>query len=372
LNNIINNKKGMALVVTLAIVAILVAAALQLGKFTGESVMATLKEKDYFQAQQFAVAGIELARLILSEDAAKNGIDSIQEAWADSDILLQAVGEMGLDKSNLAIKITDELSKIQVNALLKKFPGNEFNIEQAGIWERFLHVWFSSDKSNDNMVDQDDPVSIINCVKDWLDSLDDDAVSGLSGAESDYYLGLEPSYVCANAPFNHVDELLSVKGISTDLLKRDDMEDFYEDEPELELKDIFTVYGLEQENLEDGGYRYGGKININTAGVDILKALLPTGMEELAMDLVDFRAQKSEEGDTFVNSLDKGWYKKVIDLSKKEQKKFERVISYSSNIFKVECTGRENSAVIKLTARIKREKHKESGKWMCRIIQMER
>ncbi len=372
MNSIVNNKKGAALVVTLAIVAILVAAALQLGKSTGESVMATLKEKDYFQAQQYAVSGIELARLILSEDAAKNQIDSIQEVWADSDILSEAVKEMGLDKSNLTIKIIDALSKIQVNALLEKFPGNQLNIDQAGIWERFLYARSSSDKNNYNMVNEQDPISIINGVKDWLDSLDDDAISGISGAESDYYLGLEPSYVCANAPFNHIDELFSVKGISKDLLKKDDTNDFIENEPELELKDIFTIYGLEQKNLGNGGYRYGGKININTAGVDILKALLPTGMEELAMDLVDFRAQKSEEGDTFVNSLDKGWYKKVIDLSKKEQKKFERVISYSSNIFKVECTGRENSAVIKLTARIKREKHKESGKWMCRIIQMER
>ncbi|MCP4673514.1 MAG: general secretion pathway protein GspK [Desulfobacula sp.] len=372
MNSIVNNKKGAALVVTLAIVAILVAAALQLGKSTGESVMATLKEKDLFQAQQFAVSGIELARLILSEDAAKNNIDSIQEVWADSDILIQAVKEMGLDQSKLTIKITDELSKIQVNALLNKFPGNQLNIDQADIWEKFLYARFSSDKINDNMVDKADPVAIINCVKDWLDSIDDDATTGLSGAESDYYLGLEPSYVCANAPFNHIDELFNVKGISKDFLKQDDGKDFDKEESELILKDIFTVYGLEQEGLEDGSYRYGGKININTAGVDILKALLPTGMEDLALDLVDFRSLKSEEGDTFINPLDKGWYKKVIDLSEKEQKNFERVISYSSNIFKVECTGRENSAEIKLMAWLQREKNKESGKWMCRIIQMER
>ncbi len=372
MNNIINNKKGMALVVTLAIVAILVPAALQLNKFTGEPVMATLKEKDHFQAQQFAVAGIELARLILSDDASKNSIDSIQETWADPDILVQAVKEMGLDKSNLTIKITDELSKIQVNALLKKFPGNEFNIDQVKIWERLLNARFSNDNSNDDMVAQENLVSIINCVKDWLDSLDDDAASGISGAESDYYLGLEPSYVCSNAPFNHLDELLNVKGISKDLLNRDDMENFNEDESELALKDIFTVYGLEQDNLESGWYRYGGKININTAGVDTLKALLPMGMEDFAMDLVDFRMQQSEEGDVYINSLDKGWYKKVIDLSMEEQEKFEHVISYSSNIFKVECTGKENSATIKFTAWIKREKHRESGKWMCRVIQMER
>ena len=143
MNKILQNKKGAALVVTLAIVSILVAAALELGRFTGKSAMATLKEKDMFQAEQYAFSGINLARLILCEDAAKNRVDSIQEPWADSDILFQAVTEMGLARENLTIKITDELSKIQVNAMVKEFPGNLPNFDQIRIWERFLQLRFS-------------------------------------------------------------------------------------------------------------------------------------------------------------------------------------------------------------------------------------
>jgi len=368
LNKILQNKKGAALVVTLAIVSILVAAALELGKFTGKSAMATLKEKDMFQAEQYALSGINLVKLILCEDAAKNRVDSIQEPWADSVILSQAVDEMGLEGENLTIKITDELSKIQVNAMVKEFPGNVPDFDQIRIWERFLHLRFSEEKD----LDQRDPALIINCVKDWLDSLDDDAITGISGAESDYYLGLNPPYVCANGPFNHVDELLSVKGITKDLLKDDNIDEMGEEPEQLDLQDVFTVQGLDREVLKNGRYRYKGRININTAKIEIIKALLPQGMEELARNLVEFRAQKSEEGDVFVNSLDKGWYKKVIALSEKEQKKFERVISYSSNLFKVESTGVENSSKIKLAAWVQRERQKESGSWICRIIQMER
>jgi general secretion pathway protein K len=374
LNKILQNKKGAALVVTLAIISILVASALELGKFTGKSAMATLKEKDMFQAEQYALSGINLVKLILCEDAAKNTIDSIQEPWADSDILSQAVDEMGLDGENLTIKITDELSKIQVNAMVKKFPGNVPDFDQIKIWERFLQLRFSEEKD----LDQRDPALIINCVKDWLDSLDDDAITGISGAESDYYLGSNPPYVCANGPFNHVDELLSVKGITKDLLKDDnideidEMDEMGEAAEQLNLQDVFTVQGLDREVLGNGRYRYKGRININTAKVEIIKALLPQGMEELAQNLVEFRAKKSEEGDVFVNSLDKGWYKKVIALSEKEQKKFESVISYSSNLFKVESTGVENSSKIKLAAWVQRERQKESGKWICRIIQKER
>ena len=96
---------------TLAIVAILVAAALQLAEFTGDSVMATLVEKDRFQAEQMAMSGINLAIMILVEDAAKNSVDSVQEAWADPDKLSQTVNGLGLEKEMLMIMITDELSK---------------------------------------------------------------------------------------------------------------------------------------------------------------------------------------------------------------------------------------------------------------------
>ncbi len=369
MNKIVQNQKGVALVVTLAIVAILVAAALQLGKFAGKSAMASLKEKDLFQAEQHALSGINLARLILLEDAGKNAIDSIQESWADSGILEQAVSEMGLDNNRLIIKITDELSKIQVNALLMQFPGNQINMDQSNIWEKLLRQKISNDDTNEQL----EPVSIINCVKDWLDSLDDNAITGISGAESDYYLGLDSPYACADAPFNHIDELMSVKGITKDLLKNnDDIDEVEEPDQQLELEDIFTVYGLDIEIVENDRYQYMGRVNINTANLDVIKALLPEGMEELGSDLVDFKSQKSEDGDVFVNSLDKGWYKKVIDLSQKEQKNFERIISYSSNIFKVECIGKENNSKVKLACWMERKKQKESGKWICKIIQMER
>ncbi|MDX2439447.1 MAG: type II secretion system protein GspK, partial [Desulfobacterales bacterium] len=238
--------------------------------------------------------------------------------------------------------------------------------------------------SNDKAVDTRDPVEIINCVKDWLDSNDDDAVTGISGAESDYYLDLDPPYVCANGPFNHLDELLNVKGISKDLLKTEGLDpgDESYDEPgdepddlesnELELSDIFTIYGLDREKTQKGGYRYSGKVNINTAGVDVLAGLLPEGMEAFAQDLVDYREQKSEEGDVFVNPLDKGWYKRVIELSKKEQDQLDRSITYVSDVFKVECIAQKNDTKIELVAVLKKEKHKASGKWMFRIIQMER
>ena len=368
MNSILCNEKGVVLVVTLAIVAFLLTAALQMGKLTGDSVMATLIEKDQFKADQMALSGINIAMMILVEDAADSDVNSIQEAWSDPDKLSLAADELKLEKDVLTIKIIDELSKIQVNALIMEFPGNQFNSDQSRIWENFLNLRFLNNKA----MDEKNPAEIINSVKDWLDSKDDDVISGISGAESDYYLGLEPPYVCSNGPFNHIDELLNVKGISKNLFKNEILDQDHEQVEKLELSDVFTIYGLEKEKTENGGYRYSGKININTADLAVLSAILPEGMEDLAQDLVDYREQKNEEGDVFLNPLDKGWYKRVINLSEKEQEQLDRVITYSSDIFKVECTAQKNDAKTKLVAFLKKEQHKESGKFLYRIIQMER
>lgn len=372
LNSVGHNEKGVALVVTLAIVAILLTAALQLGTYTGDSVMATYLTKDRFSADQLALSGINFAKLVLIEDAAKSEIDSVQEAWADPEKLSVAASELTSESDLLTIKITDELSKIQVNALIRNHPGNQLSVEQNRIWENLLRL----KATTDNQYGSEDPAAIINSVKDWLDSGDDDAISGISGAESGYYLDLDHPYECANGPFNHIDELLNVKGISNDLFSTgyaDQAENNNNDKVEdIELGDVFTIYGLEDEHQDDGGYKYSGKININTAPVDVLAGILPEGLDEYAQDLVDYRNAKAETGDDFLNQLSKGWYKSVIDLSEKEQKRLEGLVTYSSHTFKIECTARKKGVTSTLAAFLKREKNPESGKWQCRILQMER
>ena len=379
MSKILRNDRGVALVVTIAIVAILVTAGMQLGKITGDAVLVTMVEKDRFQARQLAVSGIELARIILAEDAAMNTTDSVQEVWADPEKLAGVVNMLGLESDNLSIKITDELSKIQVNALISQFPGNQINPDQAGVWENFFRLFFSGDKA----LDDRDPAMIINSVKDWLDAEDDDAISGLSGAESDYYQGLEPPYACANGPFNHIDELLSVQGIAKDLLEMSQSgENVLEmDQPDgnmdgdpqsIALSDVFTVYGLDDRSIQNNGFRYPGQININTADMAVLAAMLPEGMEGLARELIDFREQKTDDGEMFVNQLGKGWYKKIIGLPPKEQQRMDRLLRYASGTFKIEATAWKNTASETLWAFVKREKDAVSGRWQCRIIQMER
>ncbi len=368
MNKIIHNEKGTALIVTLAIAAILLTAGLEIGRLVTDSIAISANEKDRFQAEQLALSGIHLGTLLLLSDVGQDSLDSVQENWANKDKLLLLANELASQKEKLEIEIIDELSKIQINALLHEFPGHRMNHDQHRIWEHLLRLRFSSDKS----MDARDPAQIINTLKDWLDSLDDDAITGLSGAESDYYMGLDPPYLPMNGPLKSIDELWSIKAISPDLLKTE-FNDINGDLQvlDLSLEDIFTVYGMNPKKTKKGGFTYSGKININTAGPNVLAAILPEGKEEQAFDLVNYRSKKNDEN-VFINRLSKNWYKKVIDLSSKEQKQFERCIVYSSDIFTVKCIAEKNRVKVKLSYVVKREKQEKTGKWICRTLKIDR
>ncbi len=65
---------------------------------------------------------------------------------------------------------------------------------------------------------QSDP-NIAAAIVDWRDPDDQPTIGqDMVGAESDYYQSLNPPYSAKNAPFDTVDELLLVRGITPDLL----------------------------------------------------------------------------------------------------------------------------------------------------------
>ena len=368
------NRNGMALLVVLGVISVLLATGLHLARLTNKSVIAAGHQTDRFAAREMALSAIHLAMALLADDAEKTDMDSIQEGWADPEKLSRITAQLGYTRGRISLEITDELGKIQANALLQQFPGSTENPDQVRLWENFLDLYITENKSRERQ----DSVAIINALKDWLDSGDDGAVSGLSGAESAYYAGLLVPYACADRELNLVSELLLVKGVDLDLFSFltdtpgvDNSESSFATAP-VTLGDIFTVYGFSDLHADGTTYRCPGRININTAGIRVLAALLPRGMDGFAQDMLDYRAQKSEDGKMFVNPLDKGWYNRVIDLSAREREIFDRMIRYDSNIFKASSTVQLNQARVTLSAYIRRERQKKSNQWICRIIQMER
>ena len=87
---------------------------------------------------------------------------------------------------------------------------------------------------------------IVDALIDWLDA--DNDVTGIGGAEEDYYKPL--GYDCKNGPLDSLDELLLVKGFDKELLI------------DKNLKDYLTIAPTD------------GKVNLNTAPVQVLNVVL--------------------------------------------------------------------------------------------------
>ena len=358
---------------TLALISILTAAALEVGRRAGKAAFRSTAALEIFQAREMARSGIQLAMGILAADAEKNDIDSLQEDWANPEKLAKAVAALEMPSGTLTLSITDELGKIQINALLEAYPGNAFNENQRQLWERMLALLISGDKSQDDR----DPAEIINSLKDWLDSGDDDAITGVSGAETDYYESLNPPVHCANAPLSTLDELYLVKGISDNFLQWGKAEVESESGAELEqmnnpldLEQLFSVHGMADTDEKKGRFSFPGTININTAGVEVLSFMLPSGMENEALALVEFRLEQEPDSDGFINALDKGWYEQVIQLSGKEKQAFQNIVTYSSHLFKATAVADVNGHKVTLSGIIKRKKQEKTGAWSCRLLEL--
>ncbi|MGC4006916.1 MAG: type II secretion system protein GspK [Pirellulales bacterium] len=127
-----------------------------------------------------------------------------------------------------------------------------------------------------------------------LDYLDEDEEQRENGAESDYYTSLDPPYACRNGPFETIDELLLVSGVTPELLygadlNRNGMIDENEQNnprisdsgdapPEADRgwSAFVTLYGVEANLKPDGTAR----INLNGDDMQILFDQVSTALNE--------------------------------------------------------------------------------------------
>lgn len=146
------------------------------------------------------------------------------------------------------VRVNDEGGKINLN-----------RADEPALRQTFTNLGFDA-KFGEALTD---------AILDWRDT---DSLVRLRGAESDYYLALPIPYPAKDGPFDTLDELLLVRGVTPAL--------FYGG-----LRDLFTVYS------GDGG----GTTNLLTAGPLVLQAIL--GIDAAAaQDLVQRRGE--------ANSLD--------------------------------------------------------------------
>lgn len=231
---------GVALIIVIWVMALLMIAAADLVYTLRAESAATVNFKDETEAYGLALAGINLGVAEVSADYSIVAIDKDGLAFMKKDggqiSKMESARALELGEGEVAYSVTDESGKLNIN---------------AAAWEtleELLRVCEIEKPERDVIAD-----SII----DWRD---EDHEYHLNGAEDDYYGGLANPYGAKDGPFDSVEELLLVKGMTPERL-----------------------YGKDAEGpMKTGLYRFltargGGKININTAPEAVLEALLGKG-----------------------------------------------------------------------------------------------
>jgi len=348
---VLTNNRGIALLVTISIITVLIAGVLEWNRKVRASVVMSATARDRLTLAAMASSGVHAAIALLIKDKIDSDSDSLQEDWANPEKIDEALRQIPFENGTVTFKITDELSKIQINALVRFPEGQQFNEAQRELWDRFLRLF----PAPENYQEDTDPNAIINSIKDWLDSGDDEAITGLSGAESGYYQGLETPYTCRNGLFYHLGELSLVKGVTADLLNG------VGGIPGVSR--YVTVHGIT--NSEDNKITFKGKININTAELPVLTALLPSDSKDIAQAIYDYRQEANDE--TFVHDLSKpNWYQDVPGAGGIQID--PELVTTQSDIFSIDADASLHDMKIRVTAVVERKKDAKSGRWTCRTL----
>lgn len=131
--------------------------------------------------------------------------------------------------------VVDEGGKINLN-----------RVDEGSLRQTFLNLG----------IDEPDRSVLVDSIMDWRDA---DHLHRTNGAENDYYLSLSSPYTAKNGPFDTVEDLLWVRGVTPEL--------FYGSDNEVGLGEIFTV----DSSLD--------RLNLRTASAEVIHAFLGVPLE---------------------------------------------------------------------------------------------
>ena len=156
-------------------------------------------------------------------------------------------------------------------------------------------------------------------------------------------------------PIRDVGELLLIKGITPGM--------FYGSGEQPGLERYMTVYGMTPTGAS--GYTWPGRININTADLPVLAALLPSESVDLAQALYEYRQQMTEEKNS-PNLSSSKWPENIAGF--RGLGIDSRLIATSSDVFRVVAEAVLNETRLTATAVVQRLQNAKTGKWTCRIL----
>lgn len=325
-------QSGAALILALLMISILVVFVLETMRAMQVEGAGARHFQNSLQAEGVAKSGVSLAISLLTKDLEENEVDHLGEPWAQLPEPSALPVELPED-GTLEGKVADEAGKFPINYLLDK-DGKPQEIYQKVLRRLLTNTPFQ--------LEEEEAQGLVNAIIDWLDK--DDESTGELGAETDYYQNLEQPYECKDGPFASLAELQLVRGMTESL--------YFGKEENPGLRDLLTVYS-------------DGKININTAGPLVLRALVSQTVSEdtaeaWAESVVAYREEPMHWD--FLGESD--WYRNRMagynDISLPPE-----LVATQSNHFTVKLTGKAGvgrKSIFAYLERSKSEKEEEEAK----------
>jgi len=280
-------ESGIALIIVLWVMALLIVIVLSFSVMARTEVFSTMTFQEQMINKYLAEAGMQRA---IMEIFYRNANKSKQITFAEEEVYRTDgtfyLGEMS--NGYYKFSISDESGKININALN----------DVSGIILNNILVNAGVEKETAD--------TIVDSILDWKDA---DDLTRLCGAENDYYISLANPYKAKNANFDNLEELLLVKGITSEIL--------YGNEEKPGLINFTTIYS----NTD--------KININVATPEVLKAI-PSISDDNIRQIINYRqADNTKKNGTDIQAALAGDYAKISQY----------ISTGDSNVYSIEVLG---------------------------------
>lgn len=204
-----DRQRGVALLMVMLLIfamAVIVTAFAYTMKVEGRLATRTQSESE---TEWMGRSGVEMAKWVLSlsrQIPGEQTYDGLNQFWAggvgptniaDNPFEGVSLKDVPLGDGTISIEIADAERYLNINSIATRNPQ---------LLELILQLCGAGAA---------DSADISSAIRDWIDPNDDSAMGG--GAESDYYLKLDPPYVAKNGPIDDLSELLKVRGVTPQL-----------------------------------------------------------------------------------------------------------------------------------------------------------
>ena len=206
-----HNEHGIALLLVLWIIMLLAVICAEFSATMRTETVVARNFKESEQAYYAAEAGINRAIMEIMRTSSRKtaSVDSTNASNPDAgeaaDFEYWTPGgsyDFMIDEMRCQVEIEDEGNKVDINAFLQEAKNN------PGPLKQLLRKKIG--------LEGEDVDIVADSLIDWRDA--DNNITGVNGAEDDYYKGLNPPHLCRNGNIPVIEELLLVRGIDEQLL----------------------------------------------------------------------------------------------------------------------------------------------------------